>query len=354
MSRCDDLRAELGARGFDAALIHDPINMRYLTGYTGEGCVLIAREDVVIITDFRYTEQAGRQAPGALLRETRYALPERDIVRELCGQYGIHSLAVEGGYLSYDAHEELARALPGVTLGRAGDMVERLRTVKDAGEIEAICRACRLSCTAFENILPRLHTGMTERQVRLMLDYEMLSLGADGLAFDTIAAAGVNGSLPHAIPSDYVIQKGDLLTLDFGAKWGGYCSDMTRTVGFGRIDGELKRVYDTVYEAHMSALAAVRPGIGGREVDAVARDIIDRVYPGRFGHSTGHGVGLFIHEQPRLSTASTDTLVCGHVVTVEPGVYIPGLGGCRIEDTVILTSDGYIDPVTSPKHLIEL
>ena len=170
----------------------------------------------------------------------------------------------------------------------------------------------------------------------------------------TIAAAGVNGSLPHAIPSDYVIQKGDLITLDFGAQVDGYKSDMTRTFGFGKISQELRDIYSTVLEAHLTALEHIKPGASCRGLDKIARDIIDAKYPGAFGHSLGHGVGLYIHEWPRLSQLSDEVLEVGHVVTDEPGIYIPGLGGVRIEDTVFVTETGYEDPITAPKQLIEL
>jgi len=202
--------------------------------------------------------------------------------------------------------------------------------------------------------LPRIHAGMTERQVQRLLEFEMLELGSEGVAFETIAASGPNGALPHARPSDRVIQTGELLTLDFGATVNGYRSDMTRTVGFGRVSGALREIYETVRAAQQLGLDAVGPEKACREIDRVAREYIDARYPGAFGHSLGHGVGLFIHEQPRLSMNSTDALVPGNVVTVEPGVYIPGLGGCRIEDTVIVTEGGCENTVAAPKQLIEL
>ena len=235
-----------------------------------------------------------------------------------------------------------------------GRLPQTLRMIKDAGEIESIKKAAAISCKAFENLLGKIHPGMTEKQVQILLDYEMLNLGSEHPAFDTIAAAGVNGSLPHAIPSDHVIRAGELLTLDFGATVDGYCADMTRTIGFGKISAELRELYQRVLDAHNMALDAVRPGAVCGDVDKAARDFIDARYPGTFGHSTGHGVGLFIHEQPRVAQNSTTILEVGHVVTIEPGIYIPGLGGCRIEDMAILTSDGYIDPITAPKQLIEL
>ena len=243
---------------------------------------------------------------------------------------------------------------PGAEFINSAPVIDGVRLIKDAGEIDCVCRAGEIASRAFDRLLEQLRPGMTEKQAQILLDYEMLNLGSEGRAFDTIAAAGVNGSLPHAIPSDYVIREGDLLTLDFGATVGGYCSDVTRTVAFGRVSPELRAIYDLVYDAHMAALEAVRPGAMCGDVDRIARDMIDGRYSGAFGHSLGHGVGLFIHEQPRVAKGSQTVLESGHVITIEPGVYIPGLGGCRIEDTVILTDDGFIDPITSPKQFIAL
>lgn len=354
MDRCARLMAEIKRKNLDAALLHRPENMRYLTGFTGEGCVFVCADETVIITDFRYVEQAGRQAPALRVVSTDADHREKARIRELTDAHAVRTLAVERDYLSYDQHEALRAALPFVQLEGLSSLPEELRLIKDEGEIESISKACAISCKAFENILGRIHAGMTEKQIQIMLDFEMLSLGSEGNAFDTIAAAGVNGSLCHAIPSNYVVQQGDLLTLDFGAKVNGYCSDMTRTVAFGKISPELREIYDLVYDAHMASLEAVRPGVRCCDVDKIARDMIDARYPGAFGHSLGHGVGLFIHEQPRVASGSETVLQPGYVITIEPGVYIPGLGGCRIEDTAILTSDGYIDPVTAPKQLIEL
>ncbi len=354
MHRIQRLVEAIKQRGWSAALIHRSENMRYLTGYTGEGCVFVCEQETVIITDFRYVEQASRQAPDLRVSATSAKHPEKDCILELTDAYAVKSMAVESDFLSYDDHEALRAKLPFVQLERLNGVVEELRLIKDEGEIESIRRAAAISCRAFENILGRIHTGMSEKQIQIMLDYEMLNLGSEGNAFDTIAAAGVNGSLPHAIPSDYKIQSGDLLTLDFGAKINGYCADMTRTIGFGKVRPELKEIYNLVYDAHMASLQAVKPGMICGDLDKIARDLIDARYPGAFGHSLGHGVGLFIHEQPRVASGSDFVLQRGNVITIEPGVYIPGIGGCRIEDMAILTSDGYFDPVTSPKQLIEL
>ena len=355
MERCKRLMSELEKRGLDAALLHRSENMRYLTdGYTGEGCVFVCKDETVIVTDFRYVEQAGRQAPACRVVSTDAKHREISRVQELTDAHGVKAMAVETDFLSYDSVEDMKKQLPFVKLEGLKGIPEELRLIKDAGEIESMRAAAAISCRAFENILDRIHPGMTEKQVQIMLDFEMLSLGSEGNAFDTIAATGINGSLCHAIPSDTAIQSGDLLTLDFGATVNGYRSDMTRTIGFGKVKPELREMYNLVLEAQLAALDAVRPGALCGDLDKIARDILEARYPGAFGHSLGHGVGLFIHEQPRVATGSTTVLQPGHVITIEPGVYIPGLGGCRIEDMAMLTSEGYVNPITSPKQLIEL
>ncbi|MBQ3575539.1 MAG: aminopeptidase P family protein [Clostridia bacterium] len=355
MKRCERLIAELKKRNLDAAVLHRSENMRYITdGYTGEGCVFVCADELVIVTDFRYVEQATIQCPGARVVSTSAKYRENDAILGLTDEHAVKALAVESDFLSHDSYEALNKHLPFVELASLQGIPEELRLIKDAGEIESIKASAAIACRAFENILDKIHPGMTEKQVQILLDFEMLSLGSEGNAFDTIAAAGPNGSLCHAIPSSRVIQKGELLTLDFGAKVNGYCSDMTRTIGFGKVSAELKEMYELVYEAHMRSLNAVKPGMVCGDIDKIARDLLDARYPGAFGHSLGHGVGLFIHEQPRVASGSETVLQPGYVITIEPGVYIPGLGGCRIEDMAILTSDGYLDPVTSPKQLIEL
>lgn len=348
------LAAFLNAIQADAALVHRPENLRWLAGYTGEGCLFVCRDARVILTDFRYVEQAGRESPDWTLLQVSADRNYPALIRGLAGDHRARRILVETDYLTYDAYQALAAALEGVDLSPMGGIPERLREVKDADEIAAIRRAAAIASDSFTAVLPRLRAGMTEKQVRRVLEFEMLERGSEGVAFDTIAAAGVNGALPHATPSDHVIQNGELLTLDFGATVEGYRSDMTRTVGFGRIGAELRAVYETVREAQRLGLEAVAPGAACGDVDKACRDYIDARYPGAFGHSTGHGVGLFIHEQPRVSSGNAALLQPGHVITVEPGVYIPGLGGCRIEDTVILTADGFINAVAAPKHLIEL
>ena len=354
MNKCAGFIAALQKRGGEAALISRSENMRWLTGYTGEGCLFVAEGKAAILTDFRYIEQVSRQAPECECIRTRNGVTPQQAVKELMEAKGLKSLSVESDFMSHDEFVSWQEALPGVTLIPLKALPEELRKVKDADELDKIARAGKIACDAFDYILGYAKPGMTEKQVQLALDFKMLELGSERNAFPTIAAAGVNGSLPHAIPSDYVIQKGDLITLDFGAQVEGYKSDMTRTFGFSPISQELKDIYETVLTAHLTVLDAIKPGASCKGLDKIARDIIDAKYPGAFGHSLGHGVGLYIHEWPRLSQLSDETLEVGHVVTDEPGIYIPGLGGVRIEDTVFVTETGYADPITAPKQLIEL
>ena len=345
----------IGILPADAAIIMRPANMRYITGgYRGEGCVFVAKGAAVIITDFRYVEQASREAPAWRVEQTGDGRTMWNVCAELMKEFGLKSCAVESDYIVHDSYVAMAEKLEGIELVSLSGLVEKIREIKDEHETECICKAASIACKAFEQLLTWAKPGMTEKQIQVRLDYEMLCLGSERNAFPTIEAAGTNGSLPHAIPSDHIIKEGELLTLDFGATHGGYLCDMTRTIGFGKIEGELRDIYQYVLDAQLMALDAIAPGKSCREIDKIARDYLDSKYPGRFGHSLGHGVGLFVHEGPRLSRVSDATLTPGHVVTVEPGLYIPGLGGVRIEDMAIITADGFINPIDAPKQLIEL
>ncbi len=260
----------------------------------------------------------------------------------LCGRWGVRTLYYEDDTITVHTFHDLEKAVEGATFKALGGDIERLREVKDGGEIALIEKACRITGDSFERILSRIHEGMTEKELAVTLDFDMLYHGAEGLAFSTIVAAGKNGSLPHAVPGETPIRRGDMITMDFGAKVGGYCADMTRTVAFGQPSDEMRRVYETVRVAQQTAQDAVRAGGDCRAIDALARDYIDaQGYAGRFGHGLGHSLGIEIHESPRLSATSTATLVRNQLMTVEPGVYLPGWaafasrtpsssnGGCR-------------------------
>lgn len=355
LERAKRLMSILSEKGIGAALITKADNMRYFTGYTGEGCLLILENRLVILTDFRYVEQVSIQAPECECIRTRNGVRPEAAVREILEGQGIGKMAFEPYKMTVAEYSVWKEEMPRVEFVSLDNIPEKqLRIVKDKDELDSICKAAAIACKAFDELCGWVKPGMTEMQVKAELDYLMLRNGSEGNAFGTIAASGPNGSLPHAVPGMREIQNGDLLTLDFGAKVNGYCCDMTRTIGFGKISDELRAIYDAVLQAQLIALDLIRPGAICKDIDAAAREYLDARYPGAFGHSLGHGVGLFVHETPGLSMRDETVLVPGHVVTVEPGVYIPGLGGVRIEDMALLTQDGYIDPVTAPKELITI
>ena len=340
-----------------AVAIHDPSNMFYLTeGYTGEGMVYISVESRVIITDFRYTEQAERQAPGFRVEMTEKGRSQNKILAELIKAEGITELKAETNYLSVDDFEAMRGAL-GEEVSRVplNKAPQKLREVKTPAEVVAIRKACDITSEAFNAIQPKIEPGMTEKELQIELDFTMLRLGADEFAFDTIIASGENGSLCHAIPGGRTLKMGDMITMDFGAKVGGYCSDMTRTVALGQPSDEMRKVYETVLRAQTMCEDALMAGKTGVEIDKLARDYIDaRGYAGRFGHGLGHSVGIDIHEEPRLSPNCSDVLKAGVVITVEPGIYRPGVGGVRIENTCLVKENGCVPLTTADKQLIIL
>lgn len=352
-NRLSGFTARMAEKGVEAALMESPKDVRYLTGYTGEGYLFVWQGGACILTDFRYVEQAERQSPG--LEVVQYGgsgLKTMEAVAQCVKRAGVGKLAIEFDRVTLRTHQALSDALSGVELVDLPGIVAEMRIFKDAEELELIQAACRISCRAFADLLTWVRPGMTEKQVQVELDYSMLKLGAECPAFDTIACAGVNGSLPHAIPSDKVLEKGELLTLDFGAQYKGYKSDMTRTIAIGAVSDELRAIYDRVLEAQLAALSMLEEGVSLKAVDAKAREIIDADYPGRFGHSLGHGVGLDVHEQPGLNMREVRTLQNGHVVTIEPGIYVPGVGGCRIEDMGALVEGKFVNMIDAPKELI--
>ena len=339
----------------EGVLIHKPSNMFYLSGYTGEGLIAAGNGFQAIVTDFRYTEQAEKQAPGFQVLMIEKGVSHAMLAARLFAEKGVKKVRYEDDEVTMRAFEGLKKAMPEMEFSPLGNAPEQARRVKDAKELSCIEEACNISCRAFEALLPRIQPGMTEKQLQIMLDYTMLEMGADSLAFDTIVASGENGSLPHAIPGTRKIQKGDMITFDFGAKKGGYCADMTRTIAIGEPSPEMRRIYETVLRAQEECEAALAPGKCCKDIDSIARKIIDDAgYQGRFGHGLGHGVGIDIHEEPRLSQTCSDLLEIGHVVTVEPGIYVPGLGGVRIENTCAITENGARTLVHAQKALLIL
>jgi Xaa-Pro aminopeptidase len=354
--RLAKLRKLIGDKrlGIDALLVASQENRFYLSGFSGSSGYLVIGQDYAhLLTDFRYTEQATDQAPG--FKVIQHGSPYVKTLQEVLKKAKVRRLGFEKAHLTYARYEELRDKLAPVELVPTEDLVEKLRAVKDAGEIKAIRTAVQVADRAFEALLKTLQVGQTEKEVAAELEYQMRKLGATAASFSTIAAAGPRSSLPHAEPTDRKIDFGDFLTLDFGAVVGGYCSDCTRTVVFGRVTKKQREVYDVVLEAQRAALEAARPGLKGKELDAVARQVITEAGFGpNFGHGLGHGVGLAVHEGPSAGQTHEDILKAGHVITIEPGIYLPGWGGVRIEDMGVITRTGFDDFTAAPKELITL
>ena len=341
--------------GAQAALIHNSSNMRYLSGYTGEGLLIISPAMRAIVTDFRYTEQAAMEAPGYAVHETSTPRTHNVTAFELLQGIGAACVAVEEDAVTHTQYKALAGAMPGIALVALDGVPEALRRVKDEVEIAALERANGITARAFDYVCGFIRPGVTEKQIAMELERWVQENGADSPAFSFIVASGPNGSLCHATPGPRAVQAGDLITVDFGACVGGYRADMTRTVALGPVSAEQRRIYDTVLEAQKRALAAVKPGALCKDVDAAARGYIDAAgYEGRFGHGLGHATGLDIHEEPRFNTTSAGVLEEGMTMTVEPGVYLPGVGGVRIEDSVLVTRDGCRILTPAIKELIIL
>lgn len=352
--RIDMLLAYLGGKGAQALLLHSPENIRYFTGFTGEGCAFLVKGTSVILTDSRYTEQAQKQAPDCIVMEPA----DRNYpaaVAALAKEHSVTALGFEDDYLSFAQHSKFAETLSSVRLLPIGDLCVRLRAVKDSEEIKLLRKACQITDQAFQFFLTILKPGISEIEISNELKYYMAKHHKVQPSFDFIVAAGENGSMPHAIPSERLIQAGDMVTLDFGAEYCGYHADMTRTVAVGKPSNKLLEVYRIVQEAQARAAEALAPGKECRAVDAVARDLIrQHGYGDNFGHGLGHGVGLQIHELPVLGARGDMVLEAGMAVTVEPGIYLPGVGGVRIEDTCLITETGWESLFVSEKSLIIL
>jgi Xaa-Pro aminopeptidase len=351
VARADAVAGAVARRELDALLICDLVNVRWLAGFTGSSAAAVvgagARGARRFVTDFRYRTQAADQIDPAWA--TAIASDPlagvADALGEVAAARGTERLRVgfDDHHLSVRAHARLSELLgDAVSLEPAGGLVEELRAVKDPGELAAIRAAAQVADEAFTQVVARGLVGRTEQAVALDLEMTMRGLGAQGSSFPPIVAAGAHGALPHAVPRDVAIAAGTLVVIDWGAQLDGYASDCTRTLATGDIDAGAREVYELVLRAQEAALAAVRPGPTGKEVDAVARDLIAAGGHGeRFGHGLGHGVGLEVHEGPRLSKQGEDALVAGNVVTVEPGIYVPGEIGVRIEDLVAVTAEGH-------------
>lgn len=353
MEKLEKLRALMEKKNLDAFIVTSAQNRRYISGFTGSaGLLIITKSKQLFLTDFRYIEQATEQAPDFEIIEHK-----QSIIQEAAAQ-----LLKEGAQQAGFEHEDVTFALyqqfqdaVHADLIPASGLIEELRLIKSEAELAIMKTAAEIADAAYTHILTFVKPGMKEIEVSNELEFFMRKQGATQSSFDTIVASGYRSALPHGVASDKEIQKGELVTLDYGALYNGYCSDITRTFAVGEISDKLREIYDIVLEANLRGVAGVKPGITGKEADALTRDYIsEKGYGQYFGHSTGHGLGMDVHESPALSFRSDTVLKPGMVVTVEPGIYIPEVGGCRIEDDLVLTADGSERLTFSTKDLITL
>ncbi|WP_205623408.1 Xaa-Pro peptidase family protein [Desulfosporosinus sp. HMP52] len=352
MSRLQQMRQHMRDENLNAYVVMRPENGRYLSGFSGgETTLYITLEHAILLTDFRYIEQAKAQAPAFEIIDAGH-----DHFAKL-GEIGrgVHRVGFEGDYITYVDFGKLKNAFSEAELFSLPNLVSNLRSVKDDSEIGLIRQAVKIADNAFKEVLMTIEIGQTEEEIGLNLEYSMRRAGASGGSFDFIVASGLRSAMPHGTASPKRIQAGEFLTMDFGAIYQGYCSDITRTVFIGDPEDKHRDVYATVLRAQMAGIQAVAPGRSGKEVDSVARSIIEEAgYGDYFGHGLGHSVGLAIHEGPNLNKREERLLQPGMVVTVEPGIYIPDWGGVRIEDIVLVTESGCEVLTQAPKELIIL
>lgn len=341
----------------EAVLVSNPYNMRYISGFSGgTGYLYISDSQRKIVTDSRYTNQAIKEGDKAGFEVVEIGMGGYiKAINELIKMDKVKALGFEGGNLLYSDYSRFNEMLNCDRLVNIGNGLDKLRLIKNCEEIEYLKKAELIGDKAFTKILDIIKPGITEIEVGANLEYFMKMEGAQGLSFETIVASGINSSMPHAGVSDKKIEMGDFVTMDFGCIYNGYCSDMTRTIVVGKANERQKKIYNTVLKAQLAAMEHIREGAVTSEVDKVARDIINNAgFEGCFLHGLGHSVGMYIHEEPRLSPSCNVVLQSGMTQTVEPGIYIKDYGGVRIEDMVIVTKEGYINTTSSQKSLIEL
>ncbi len=358
MTAVERLRSRLSEKDIQGAVICSDVNRRYFTGMkSSAGTLVVFPERAYLIIDFRYIEKARNTVTDCEVILQKPAKGVYQQIQELCDRHGAEQLAVEADRMTLAEADRLAEELD-CTLDMSdalSDIITAIRLVKTPEELERMIAAQRIAEQGLEHMYEFVREGVTEREIQLELDFYMLSHGAEALSFDTIALSGVNTSMPHGVPSDKPVKRGEFVLLDFGAVVDGYHSDMTRTFCVGEPDDEMRKVYDIVLEAQKRGIAAVKAGIKGCELDAVARDYItSQGYGGQFGHSLGHGVGIEIHENPYAGASSDEVLPENSVVTVEPGIYLEGRFGVRIEDFVIVKENGCENMTLAEKKLIEI
>ncbi len=343
-------------KGVDAIVVSDGANMRYLSGFRGAtGYLYISGSQRILATDSRYTEMARMEAPDFEVCELYSGQSYGELLEQFMKEDGVENVGFENRYMLYGTYTALQEKCGGRLKTGMDESLDLLRAVKTEEELAYLAQAEAIGDMAFSHMLEVLKPGMTELEAAAELEYFMKTHGAENLSFETIVASGIHSSMPHAMPSGKKLERGDFVTMDFGCVYNGYCSDMTRTVVLGKADEKQKEIYQTVLKAQLAALDVIRSGMRGCDVDKVARDIITEAgYGACFGHGLGHSVGLYIHENPSLSKLCETVLLPNMIETVEPGIYVPGFGGVRIEDMVVVTEEGHRNLAHSPKELIEL
>lgn len=351
MTVLNQVREKLNQKELDALLITNPHNRKYATGFTGtSGTCLITKTNALFITDFRYTKQASEQVKEFEIIEHTKSMEEE--LKNQLQKHQVERLGFEAEDITFEKYKQYREMFTQELVDTKG-IIESLRLVKTASEIDIIQEAATIADQAFEHIVTFIKPGITEVEVSNELEFFMRKQGAVSSSFDIIVASGYRSALPHGVASSKVIQSGELVTMDFGAVYNGYCSDITRTIAVGEVSDELRQLYNTVLEAQKRGVQHTKAGLTGKEADALTRDYItEQGYGEYFGHSTGHGLGMEVHEAPSLAPRSTTTLEAGMVVTVEPGIYIEEIGGCRIEDDIVLTETGNRVLTHAPKELI--
>ena len=343
-NRLQRLRAALEDKNLDAILISTPENRQYLSGFVGTaGWLFISRERAILATDFRYTEQAGKQAPNF---EVLQVGGWNWLVEQL-EEIGPARVGFESQHVTMAAYRRIVAAIKDMpedkrpTLVATSNLIENIRAVKDAQELVLLQNVIDISDKAMETVTPTLKAGQTEREIAWLLEKAMREFGADSLSFDTIVAGGPNGAMPHHRAGDRPVQEGEPIVIDMGAKLDGYCSDITRTICIGQHDDQFRKIYNLVLGAQLTAISTLKPSLNGEEADNLARTVLDEAgFQKNFGHSLGHGIGLAVHEFPRVGPTSPDVLEESMVFSVEPGIYLSGWGGVRIEDLVVLEEAG--------------
>ncbi|WP_430742179.1 M24 family metallopeptidase [Bacillus atrophaeus] len=352
--KLEKLRNLFKQLGIDGLLITSGTNLQYMTGFTGSaGLAVISEERAAFITDFRYTEQAKAQVKGFEIIEHGGSLIQT--AADTINDFGIAKLGFEQNSMTYGTYASYHAVVNSAELVPVAESVEKLRLIKSDEEIKILEEAAKIADDAFHHILTFIKPGISEISVANELEFFMRSQGADSSSFDMIVASGLRSSFPHGVASEKLIESGDFVTLDFGAYYKGYCSDITRTIAVGEPSDKLKDIYQIVFDAQVLGVQHIKPGMTGKEADALTRDhITAKGYGQYFGHSTGHGLGMEVHESPGLSARSSAVLEPGMIVTVEPGIYIPETGGVRIEDDIVITENGCRTITHSPKELIIL